>query len=305
MFISLMPGLYRPKAVEFSIAALSYAILFAITVRLTYLLASTATPTILQKTHTMNHKASRYAVTDVQMSIGRSINNRSEVVGRGTKPHTGGVIFLWVKGSIREIGTLPGKKGGDAGAINAVGHIAGRANNGTNRGLDTAVLYRDGKMMQLLPDRRISAANGINDADQIVGLMEVGKRMLFSPIIHPFLWDKGHAVDLGTFGGSYGEAVNVNARGDVVGYATDAIGMSHAFLWKNGRLLDLVPGQSSQGNGINDAGQVTGHYTTSDRQSLGFVWSNGTLRTLPTLSGRPQFVRRNSEVLISQELRLI
>jgi len=69
-------------------------------------------------------------------------------------------------------------------------------------------------------------------------------------------------VDLGTLGGSFGEARGINSSGQVVGYATTADGLARAFIWDaaNGmRDLGTVPGGlQAFAHGINDAGQVIG-----------------------------------------------
>jgi probable HAF family extracellular repeat protein len=64
----------------------------------------------------------------------------------------------------------------------------------------------------------------------------------------------GTEVDLGTMGGTWGEAKDVNADGVVVGYASTAGGVTHAFLSRNGTMIDL--GISRYAAALNDAGQV-------------------------------------------------
>ncbi len=59
---------------------------------------------------------------------------------------------------------------------------------------------------------------------------------------HPFLWDRGKLIDLGTFGGHNGEANWMNDAGEIVGYgyfAGDQV--RHAFSWRNGVKKDLAP----------------------------------------------------------------
>src|SRR5689334_87283 len=47
------------------------------------------------------------------------------------------------------------------------------------------------------------------------------------------------STSLGTLGGASSEALAVNERDDVVGWSLTATGEQHAFLWQNGRMLDL------------------------------------------------------------------
>ena len=39
------------------------------------------------------------------------------------------------------------------------------------------------------------------------------------PTIHPFLWDSGTMIDLGSFGGTLANVWDVNNKGQVVGYS--------------------------------------------------------------------------------------
>jgi probable HAF family extracellular repeat protein len=68
--------------------------------------------------------------------------------------------------------------------------------------------------------------------------------------------------DLGTLGGSYSVAYDVNDSGVVVGVSATASGDTHAFRWdpRTGRMRDLgtLGGPSSTARAINDAGTIVG-----------------------------------------------
>ena len=69
-------------------------------------------------------------------------------------------------------------------------------------------------------------------------------------------------IDLGTLGGTFSEAVAVNASGQVVGDSTTAApGERHAFSWtRAGGMVDLgtLGGSFSFAAAVNDGGQVVG-----------------------------------------------
>jgi probable HAF family extracellular repeat protein len=68
-------------------------------------------------------------------------------------------------------------------------------------------------------------------------------------------------TDLGSLGGFFSSAADLNQVGQVVGTADTADGSSRAFLWENGTMIDLgtLGGRHSSAAGINDLGQVIGY----------------------------------------------
>src|SRR5262249_32431154 len=81
-------------------------------------------------------------------------------------------------------------------------------------------------------------------------------------------------IDLGTLGGGYSQAYDINASAQVVGSAELAGGRQHAFLWQRGVMTDLstLGGNYSTARGINDAGQVVGEsYTASNSNPHAFL----------------------------------
>ena len=115
-----------------------------------------------------------------------------------------------------------------------------------------------------LPGTSFSAAYGVNDRGQVVGV--AGSIGGFSN--HAFFWENGVVTDLGNIpGGSSSYAGGINNRGQVVGGSN-----GRAVLWEpvagpstetipKFKLVDLgaLPGGSSSGAAaINDRGQVAG-----------------------------------------------
>ena len=109
-------------------------------------------------------------------------------------------------------------------------------------------------------------------------------------------------VDLGTLGGATSEAFDVNNLGDVVGTAATAAGQSHAFLFRNGRMVDLgtlAGGTASQASAISDGGVIVGTSGINGYGPMfpeftqGFVWQDGTMQSVGALYCPCSFNRRH------------
>lgn len=112
-------------------------------------------------------------------------------------------------------------------------------------------------------------------------------------------------TDLGTLGGTFGQAYNLNNKGEVVGWSSTGGVPTSAFIWRKGRMTDLgtFGGIVSQASAISDKGDVVGNSETSAVDPLGeefcggqdynqdqsvclpFLWSKGVMSPLPTLGG--------------------
>ena len=116
---------------------------------------------------------------------------------------------------------------------------------------------------------------------------------------HPFLWDRGTLVDLGTLGGENGNGQAMNEGGEVTGEADTFIPCTpdcdhpqvyRAFLWRNGVMNDLgvVPGdQCGNAYAINARTQIVGANGHCHGYVDAFLWENGSIYNLNDLIAGP------------------
>src|SRR5713101_4892161 len=82
----------------------------------------------------------------------------------------------------------------------------------------------------------------INDRGQIAGRSYTDSinPATGCPVVHPFLWQNGSMLDLGTLGGTSADVRSLNQRGQVVGLSNLTGDLTfHPFLWSKGQLIDL------------------------------------------------------------------
>jgi probable HAF family extracellular repeat protein len=219
---------------------------------------------------------------------------------------------LWQKdGRIIDLGTLGGNDS-SAFAINNHGQIVGGALNDipdpfSFPGLATqarAFLWQNGVMQDLGtlggPD---AFSTSINDRGQIAGISMTDSTPNATtgfPTFHPFLWENGRMLDLGSLGGTQAVPAGgiddategqraLNNRGQVAGGSTlDGDSTVHPFLWDGATLRDLgtLGGTFGVARAINDAGDVAGAASTANDEAVhAFFWRDGKMIDLGTVSG--------------------
>jgi len=239
----------------------------------------------------------QYAVLDLGTLFGNpgssanGLNNAGQVVGTSYNDR---IIYwsyavLYSDGIVTSLGSLTnpdfnGEPFALAQAINEAGQIVGYAV--TNDGdfyLNHAFLYADGTMIDLgTLGGETSAALGINNSGEVVGSYKSGGYS------GAFLDSGGVMQDIGSLGGSDSRAYDINDSGQIVGYSQTSDGITHAFLYSEGTMLDLgglgvLAGHASYARGMNNLGDAVGSYIASDGHDHAFLYSGGTILDLGTL----------------------
>jgi probable HAF family extracellular repeat protein len=176
-----------------------------------------------------------------------------------------------------ELGPLRGSSYGYA--INDSGQVVGNS-----RGV--IFIWQAGVIRELtsLPDTIESQPCDINTRGYVVG--SAGNPGPSTAIV----WRNGKMGRLFA-DARRSSAQAINDKNQIVGDMTVGTdispnGIQHAFLWKQGQIIDLgtLAGGDSHAMGINAKGQIVG---TSDWQNVthGFLWENGKMHDLGTLGG--------------------
>ncbi|MGA8099996.1 MAG: hypothetical protein WB810_15180 [Candidatus Cybelea sp.] len=191
--------------------------------------------------------------------------------------------FLWQKNKMTDIGTLGGPDA-EGVFINRRGQIAGDSYTNDVPNADSGIptdlpfLWTPGKKMQNLgtfSGDEINTDEGLNDKGEVIGsLFLAGDQSA-----HPYLWNGKRLIDLGTFGGPYGDAQSINDAGEVVGTSFTCDGsFTTGYLWQHGAIADLntmLPPSSAMHVffpiDINDRGEIAGLGTLANGDVHAFL----------------------------------
>jgi probable HAF family extracellular repeat protein len=95
-------------------------------------------------------------------------------------------------------------------------------------------------------------------------------------------------TDLGTLGGNSSSALDINDRGQIVGYSKNNTNKTNAFLYDGGNMQNLgtLIGPNAQSNayGINNQGQIVGTSDSLTNLGRAFLYSNGTMQDIGAIN---------------------
>jgi probable HAF family extracellular repeat protein len=207
------------------------------------------------------------------------------------------VPVVWTNGRARQLPLFPGDSEGSAYAINNLGEAAGATGNCLTATAAHAVLWKNGKAINLGNLGGVLFTNpfAINDRSQVTGIGDLAGDLTS----HAFLWQNGVMTDLGTLPGDYySVGYSINNSGQVVGQSCDANFNCRAFLWQNGKMTDLntlIPSPSPLylylAATIDDYGVIVGYA------------SDQTTNTSPAFAVIPQSAFGNLDAASSAEHR--
>ena len=215
----------------------------------------------------------RYTISELPVSFAPAgLNNQGQVVG-----NIGTGAVLVDQGVPISLGNF------QAAGINDSGQIA--ATQALDPQNSRVVVYQNG----VITDRGQGFAHAINANGDVA----TGIPTLFGE--HAALISGPVTTDLETLGGLVSQATAINSHGQVVGdsqvISTLGTPPRHAFLYTNGRMVDLgtLPGGiNSQATAINDSGHLVGIAAIALgilANTHAFLYENGTLSDLGTLPG--------------------
>jgi len=154
--------------------------------------------------------------------------------------------------------------------LNENGTVVGQSYNSVS-GTKEAVIWNSNGTIQSLGFTGLARA--VNNNGIVVG--ETGSANLQTPNGYAFSWQGGVTTNLGTLGGAYSGAYDINDSGVITGFAnidpmgyTPEVHRTNAFKYESGTMTNLgtvwSPTGYSRGHGINDAGEVAGRASISD-----------------------------------------
>jgi probable HAF family extracellular repeat protein len=183
--------------------------------------------------------------------------------------------------------TLLGGQCSSAAGINEAGHIVGGACP-PGETLPHAYLYRKSGTLDLGTFGGIAAGGvGINRHDEVAG-----SYMLSDGTYNGFFWQRKGWSDLGSLGGSFTYAYDLNDSSVVTGQSdisnipdpTFGIPPFHGYQWSGGVLTDfgaIFGSNFNDGSSINDAGAIAGSADVAgDTGANAIVWNNGVVQNL-------------------------
>lgn len=252
-------------------------------------------------------------------SSAQGISDAGQIVGDSYVADANGIpgqekAFSWTASSgMTDMGALNGNAA-YAWDVNNSGDITGWyhypvSSPGTTAGggyYEWAYVARNGVPQTIPGYAQIgmhSVAYGVNDNHIVVGHADMPN----SPGLgEAFSYDGATLRFLGTLGGKWSYAMDINNSNVIAGFADTGLNPTnqpgvyvsryHAAIWNNGVIQDLgTLGSDSYAYKINDLGQAVGSSIGTDNQYHAFVWDGTQMTALPGLTGNSEALSINNQ----------
>jgi probable HAF family extracellular repeat protein len=211
-----------------------------------------------------------------------AINEPGDAVGRAEPAPGSSRAFMYTRGVMSDLGTLPGKAFSRAQGVNNRNQVVGWSFS-DRFGSDAHAFIYERAMVDLHPlvslGGSASFAAAINEAGHVTG----DALTLNDAADHAFLLRHGSSLDLGTLGGTFSVGDAINANDQVAGASTlagDSVG--HAFVWNGGMAdIECLGGSWCEALAIANDGTVAGYaLLPGDVLQHAFRYRHGVLRDL-------------------------
>ena len=224
------------------------------------------------------------------------VNDHDQVIGEANNFDSDGnrrrTAVMWSHDKVIDLGTLDSNSNSAAFGINVWGVVAG-FNFSFITGHRTPVAWYGGAIhaLPLLPGQTEGFAFGINDAGVIAGYQSPEDDSSETACLWYWNGSSYVAVPLGTLGGNYGDAFDVNIWGGAVGAVTTANDANLAPVQWNSKTPLALPLLSGDTDGIalaiSDLGQILGLEFGVDANGNdvqhAVLWQHGTVTDLQTV----------------------
>jgi len=207
-----------------------------------------------------------------------AIIENAQVVGSAFNAQGFRRAYLWEEGAMIDLGVIPGTTTSEAWGINNLGVVAV---NSSPTGFGKVFLWENDVKTEITTPLGSKSIFDIKGAGQIVG--QYGNTMGES---HACLWEPdGTFIDLGTLGGTYSIAWEINENAVVPGSSFSPLG-ERAFHWAGGTMTDIgtLGGTHSEGYCINDSGHIVGRAQPEGTKNYNaFLWQSGQMTNVGAL----------------------
>ncbi|MHC4941848.1 MAG: hypothetical protein ACYTG7_02400, partial [Planctomycetota bacterium] len=214
---------------------------------------------------------------DLELKDARRINEKGQIMGWGRDASIPtGRAYIFDSGIVRDLGSLKPDGPSTPMDMNEQGHVVGESMSPDN--WDHAFLWKNNVMIDLhdpaVMPGKISSARAINEFGVIAGGADFIEDFIYFETAA--IWDHGTIIDLGTLGGDYSFARDINDHDTVVGVSINSDHQARAFIYQGDKMVDLNDIATSPSD--DDWILTNAHGIANDGTIVGEGFHHGMLR---------------------------